>query len=589
MKNKKNKIKNNFFKSKIFKYFSIFLFLICGFGVFLRFQNLGYSTYQGDEINAIRFLKTYDGTPPSISEFPSFLLQQKRGAMQYVINFISISVFGNHQEFGIRLPFFIFGSLALVTFYLLAKKVFNKKVALLTASLMSLNGLYIAFSRITQYQSFMYLTVPVAVLMFIVGIQKKSLKIGIIAGVILSIDMIGHYDTLSVLPFMIASFFYFLFRKKIDKFLIKYFLIFKVSFLIPSLLFYVPFLTNQNFNSSTSGYLSSRLTGGESISFMPRLPESLKLITLYNTMQVYIIYFLLISVGLFTFYKTIKVDNNKLFKINFLTNKILKSFYLLCLAVFMFGVFFSYYPIKPRLSTLLVWSSSLGICALLILYSKSKFHRISLVCWYLGAFCVYFYFIRDPRTHVYVTFIPGFSVMGLGAYYLLKKYTYITVSFFSIFLLYTAFINYYVFVDKNPEYPWYHKKVHGIQLKKIDRNAWKKLDGVFGFNHQRPWKDFAKMYEAGCLKGKYNSNEKNSVTSFYLGFDQTSPELKDFIYNADTLLGVYGPHSWFYQRYKDPKPARYKLLKEYKMGDYSYAKIWGLKTTYQDKEFKCKL
>ena len=96
------------------------------------------------------------------------------------------------------------------------------------------------------------------------------------------------------------------------------------------------------------------------------------------------------------------------------------------------------------------------------------------------------------------------------------------------------------------------------------------------------------MFDQGCLGGTYNSNEKNSITKFYLGFDQTNPEVPDLVTNADTLVVVEGPHSWYYRGLKKGDiPESYSLIKTFYNGDYPVTYIWGKLDLYPNGNLLC--
>jgi len=589
-------LKNNFFK------ITALIFIL--FGIFIRYKGLGHSTYQGDEINAIRFLKDNYGNP---------------------------------------------SSLAIFTFYKLAKKVFDETTALFTAIFISLSGLYVAFSRITQYQSFMYLTVPIAVLVFINGYKKGSyIRIGL-GGLLLSINMLGHYDTLSTLPFFGVVFFLDLInkfknKKSIKDVFLKAF-VFSLCFIIPSIFFYVPFLQGDDYSSSTQGYLSSRLFGSEGKpTFMPRLGEVLRLLKLYTPFSGYVFLYLSLILGVLSFKEKLTNINLKFINISY---KNVNRIYTLLVLLYGFFIWFSLNPLaphfqKPRLSTILIYIFSITIVFINLFYSKEDKYRVALLTWFLAVFCGYFFFIRDPRTHVYVTMIPGFAIAGRGIWYIfysiekailkrsividadkevdtlydagdykildkqvqtlfhfedkdtsfikflkhlksLVKFGYILILLFLSLNLFT------VFADTNPEYPWTNKQVLGKDLYDINRVRHKKIDGVFGFNHSRPWAEIYSLYEEGCLVGSYNSNEKNSVTSWYLKKDQDSIK-KDLVFGADTLIGIEGPHSWYYVNYQralKETPYQYNILKTFELDGNIVARIWGKEKAYPDGKMHC--
>ena len=182
-----------------------FVYSVAGvilYSIFVRIQGLGYSNFQGDEVNTVDMLYQMK------NGVLDYLFSQKRGPIQYLLNMGNFSLFGYHNEFWVRLPYLVTGILAIFTVHNLAKRIFNKEIAFMAAAFMAINGLFIAFARITQYQSLMYFVIPIAVLVFIKALSQDRLinKYLIISGLLVSFSLLIHYDTASVMPFFIVGF-----------------------------------------------------------------------------------------------------------------------------------------------------------------------------------------------------------------------------------------------------------------------------------------------------------------------------------------------------------------------------------------------
>ena len=585
----------NFAKKYKLPYVFIITFgVIILYSIFVRGQGLGYSNFQGDEVNPMDFL--YEMKEGLLQ----YLFSQKRGPIQYIINIINVSLFGYHNEFLIRLPFLIFGILALFTVYKLAQKIFNKSVALTAVVLMAINGLFIAFSRITQYQSFMYFLIPIGVLVFIKGIEKKDNAKMLISGLIVALALLAHYDTLSVFPFFIVSFAGLIFRElsqkqKISKSdviitiksYLKPFVIFFISALIPAIAYYVPFYLGQAFESTTSGYLATRLFGG---GFMPRTRMTADLLAMYiPRFHMY---------GLFAFgilgiaFWTTKLSGYRLGKFN-IKDKFVKASYVFFVFMVFAGSVFSFFPIKPRMSSLIVIGSALAICAFLTFAKKLDWKKAALATWFLGAYSFYFFIMKDPRTHVYVSIIPLFILAGYGimkVYYILpsKIIKYLYLALLSVTFVVVCVFNWVVFVDRSPEYPWWDKDYLGMPVYRIERVRHKKIEGVFGFNNYRAWDQVADLYKRGCLKGDFNSNEKDAITYFYIREHQKKGAKWELTEDSDNLIIVEGPHSWMYYNYNETKiPDNYVLLKTIKSNGIPVSYIFGRPEIYPNGKLMC--
>jgi len=142
------------------KTFLLFFFITCA--SVLRLVNLGYSDYQGDETKAFYL--------PKDLPFLQFLLSQRKAPGQFILTMFLKPISDNYtSEFITRLPFALFSILSCYVFFLIVKKLFNQKVAFYSLIFFVTNGLFVALSRIVQYQSlviFLMLLVIYQLLLF---------------------------------------------------------------------------------------------------------------------------------------------------------------------------------------------------------------------------------------------------------------------------------------------------------------------------------------------------------------------------------------------------------------------------------------
>lgn len=574
------------------------------YSIFVRMQGLGYSNFQGDEVNTVDMLYQMNN---GVLEY---LFSQKRGPIQYLLNMGNFAVFGYHNEFWVRVPYLITGVLAIYTVYNLSRRIFNKEIAYLAAALMAVNGLFIAFARITQYQSLMYFVIPIAVLMFIKALSEEKIinKYLIISGLMVSFSLLIHYDTASVMPFFIVGFIAKGFKefknhkpigqvyKKLGLGAVVFFLL----ALVPAFSYYIPFFNHQAFSDTTSGYLEGRLFGGGAAGsgfqavlnlFMPGTPFALKLLRMYIPKFFLFSFYALGFIGIFSLHK--EIENIKLLWIR-LNKKLVKSAFIIFTVILAASSYISLYPLKPRLSSILVVGSAIAISFILTFSRNVKWHKAAVVTWFLGAYSFYFFIMKDARTHVYVSMIPLFPVAASGFYYLYEKLrqnkfigsVFLVVS--TVVLLFISGVNYVVFVDKTPEYPWWDKSFMGYEIYRIERVRHAKIEGVFGFNNYRGWEQVADFYKRGCIVGSFNSNEKNSITSFYTGFDQKKGNewgLNGYM-NSDNIIVVEGPHSWEYES-GDDLPENYVLLHTIYSEGVPVSYIYGDSALYPDRKMLC--
>jgi hypothetical protein len=181
------------------KFVTLQLGLLVGVSILLRLADLGYSDFQGDEISAL--CKFADFKTPL--QFLAYLLNQRKGPVQYLVT-CALSLFDPTfpSEWVVRLPFAIANLIALASFFLLVYRLFTLEIAMYSTFLLATNGIFIAFARIVQYQSFVLLGVLAGLLGLTLSIQSEKWKVaGLYLGFLLAgIGLLAHFDAAFVLP-----------------------------------------------------------------------------------------------------------------------------------------------------------------------------------------------------------------------------------------------------------------------------------------------------------------------------------------------------------------------------------------------------
>lgn len=173
--------------------------LLIGVSIVLRFVQLGYSDLQGDEILTLCRASEHK----SLIHFLSYLLAQRKGPVQYVIT-CAFSLFdpGFSSELALRLPFAVANFVALACFFLLAQRLFTLHVAVYATFLLAVNGIFIAFARIVQYQSFVILGGLAGILCLTLALKQDrwrvvGLYIGFSAA---AMSLLAHFDAAFFMP-----------------------------------------------------------------------------------------------------------------------------------------------------------------------------------------------------------------------------------------------------------------------------------------------------------------------------------------------------------------------------------------------------
>ncbi len=224
----------------------------------LRFINLGYSEFQDDEKKAI--IRVRQG-----SNVFEFFMQQRKGPMQFLVSSIPLSMNGwdTTDEFFIRLPFAIIGTLSACILYLLLLKITNNLPASLVATLLfSTNGFFVGFGRIAQYQNLNLFFSFLSLLFFSFSTEKgRKVRIWSNLGTLSwCLSLLSHWDAVF---FLVPIFYYvsvILSSREFDKVQkLKYIISNLVTALLILVPFLIPYLLSQASNDSNISYLGRRV------------------------------------------------------------------------------------------------------------------------------------------------------------------------------------------------------------------------------------------------------------------------------------------------------------------------------------------
>jgi lysylphosphatidylglycerol synthetase-like protein (DUF2156 family) len=162
--------------------------ILCGAAA-LRMIYLGYSQFQGDEIQALY---------PIGVAFPASLLEQLKGPVQLLLTAAVHVLTGDYGEWETRLPFSLASLLGVYAIYLVTRDAFGRRPALWAAALVGSCGLLVAFGRIVQYQAFVMLAVTSSALFLVRGSGDRPRdSISLIS---FAFGVLAHYDAVTFLP-----------------------------------------------------------------------------------------------------------------------------------------------------------------------------------------------------------------------------------------------------------------------------------------------------------------------------------------------------------------------------------------------------
>jgi len=233
--------------------FSISIFLVIVISGFLRFYDLGYSDYQGDEIKALFNVRNN-------KDFYEFLFDQRKGPNQFLLTNALREIGDNYYNyFVMRFPFALAGFISIILFYFVVKNFYNNKIALYATIFFGSSGFLIAFSRIVQYQSFVIMFGILSILLSQIFLKTRKYLYLYLAVLSLAISILFHYDGIFFGVMFGLLILIELFKNKIDKKLFLNFILSALLFIIVLASFYIPFVLN--LDNATLEYFQERIEG----------------------------------------------------------------------------------------------------------------------------------------------------------------------------------------------------------------------------------------------------------------------------------------------------------------------------------------
>jgi 4-amino-4-deoxy-L-arabinose transferase-like glycosyltransferase len=454
--------------------------LLSGVSLLLRLVNLGYSDFQGDEILTLCRYTDYS----SLHKFISFILQQKKGPLQYLLT-CAYSIFDPKfsSEFALRLPFALVNLLALICLFILVYRLFTLEIAIYSGFLFATNGIILAFARIVQYQSFVILGGLIGILGLVLSLREERWRVpGLyLSSLFAAMSLLAHFDaTFFIPPMMVLVVHWWLKFRGQPGFARLRMHLFAAGAILAFLVLGFYSVYALRLGPSRVDYWQSRMVG-DTTNF----------------------------VRLFQFYNPGPI-------------------FWICLAAIILGF--------TRIRNSLSWQV--------------------LLAWILPPLIFMSFIFNDSRTHAYTYMLPLFIVAGIGIdafvgwmrpFFKGRSFQLVRASVIIVFLIF-SYISYSIFIDSNPEYPWYPKHVLGMNFEGGF------VAGTFGFPYGRDLREignwFQKLPDNGDLL--MVSNEKRQIMSFYIPSKihyRAKYSLPDFPKEVSAPHGIYiviiqGPQTW---------------------------------------------
>jgi hypothetical protein len=460
-------------KSSLFLFAALFILTTA-----LRFVNLGYSEFQGDEgVIMVRAARALAGDDDAL------FLHQK-GPIEILLPMATWRLSGTIDEFWTRAPFAWAGLLGVLAVALLGKRLFDGQVGWLAGWLMAVSGYHVAFGRIVQYQSVVLLATATALLALWRWSQGDRDRWLLSSAALLALGGLSHYDAIMALPPAL----YLLTRRRLAPYVLRF--TFYVLLLLAT--FYLPYVLSPNFGK-TVGYLSGERIGSGGPIY-DNLGSSFVLTSVYNSTW-YVGGLILLVVGASV---TAFRGLGRLLPLALVAIAVLSS------------IHFSASPI-PFIS--------LGIWCAAVLVSRHTSPPLRVAWLWFGAPFLFFHFlVWDPRTHV-LNLFPGACLLGgKWANEEMRKWANgkWQMTHWGLVLCLGLLVSYYpfwMFVDHTPEvlrgWPAHRHALFPTVYDEIPPF------GLFGFPHRAGWKVVGALFDSGQLTGPYASNEEVEVTGWY--------------------------------------------------------------------------
>ncbi len=496
------------------------LLLVAGF---LRFTNLGYAEYQGDEARAaLRAAAIIQGVD-------DVLLIHKKGPTEIVVPAVVYSITGQLTETSARMVFAIANIAGLFAIFLLGWRLAGPLVGWTAAMLLALDGYFIGFSRIVQYQSIVFLC-SVLVVLALYRLIVNPLAIGrtlTLAAILLATGLLSHYEAaLVAVPALFLLLVLLWQRPTRRREILGGTLAAALVGAVMLALFYLPFVRHPHF-SATYTYLTDRRIGG---SFpYNNLDDSFLRPTVYSTT-----YYVILAIGatILALYYAYRQGMQRLWAV------------LLSLAAGGVMLLTFWNPTWLRIgdTDLIVLPIALFI-GLAIITPKLQPSERMLWLWFGFVMILAFFFTEKPRTHVYTFFMPWLLLVSWALVRLWQEIrarigaTPAAIAGAAAALgLIALFGNYayWYFVSNTPEVlrTWdeWHPGGYWVSYEEPDDNA------LFGFPLANGWKVVGTLYEEGVITGDYETNEKEAwVPSWYTRGQVRCGRTADWFFEIDNL------------------------------------------------------
>lgn len=469
---------------------------------FFSFTNVAYADYWGDEMNGLlRAISIIGGRVETIFE-------HTKGPVEIMLPGVFGLLTEQFAPFVLRFPFAVAYIVGVGTYYLLSKRFFGRNVALFATLIFLINGIYLAYARIVQYQAIVLLMIVVAVLLGYLFYKSGRGIYLVLSTFCVGVGALGHYDAFMAL-FPVGYLVWRRYGWQWPSWRENWLKVVGagIILLIIVLAFYIPFLLHPHI-TKTASYLT-RIIG---VADWPsnNFDELYMFMAAYNS-SYYLVFIAFLGLSKIT------VDLIKLWRDKGKN----KRFAVMVIAIFCFTLLLmitDFARFGPMLIFILLFT-------LLISFSITSTELKTVYVWAGIPFVFYVFFIDHPRNHLQIIFLGWSLLAALGGKQIfdffqsrlpIRKNISITIGvviFAILFGLFAAY-QYLLYVDSQTEY------IFTYPAKKTPL-YWEDPDFPFGSRrlygapHRLGWQKINELYLQGYFKGDWNSNDEGSNLFWY--------------------------------------------------------------------------
>jgi hypothetical protein len=488
-------------KSKIDGWLAAALVCLALVGGFFRFTNLGYTEFQGDEARlALRAAEVMQG-------YENALFVHKKGPTEILLPTVVYVLSDRLTEVTARLPFAVANLVGLFALFLLGSRLFGPVAGWVAAILLALDGYLVAFGRVVQYQSIVFLMDVLVVLIFVRLWQRPQAlsRYLTLASLLLATGLLSHYEAALVL-FPVGYLLWRIWREGTP------FATLVQASVLPVVVgggllasFYLPFVLNPAFYD-TYYYLTDYRMGGGRI--FNHLAEFFARTTVYSSTYYLLTLIGLTLIGLVSLYRRSRPR---------WIGWLLSAGVVIGLAVVILRP--TWFQVGETDLTWLFFAAALAAVWLMPGFPPAE--RLVWL-WFGAPMVLALFFTAIPNTHVYSFFIPWALLVGMvigkGWSWLRGRVSHrparlVALPLAAVAIALFGFYQYWLFVYNRVEIlrTWPEHRPPGY---------WTVYDdpveiAIFGFPLNNGWKVVGNLYAGGVLQGNYDTNARDVVAEWY--------------------------------------------------------------------------